>query len=465
MSINGLNGIFGRVLDGLRVSQRGMNVVANNIANTNTPGYARQFLVQGSGAFGGASGLNGGIASLIDPFLERQIVNEYSDLGFLNSRSSTLSHLETIMDETNHEGLGSAMNQFFNSISELSQDPSSGILRQNVRERAIALSDQFKGLNSKLQNVRKNLSASIKSKVPGLNDTLTEIARLNQSIINTQDQSTKNEIKSQQYVLLQRLSNEMGITYFETQNQTVNVQLSTGGLTIVEGMTASSFSVSDDLTPGGELNLRVTNPLSGQMTDVTSNVRSGELGGLLKDRNDTLNTTMSQLNDLAFNFVTEFNALHSTGYGLDGNTGRNFFVPIAGPSGAAAQMAINPAILNDLNTMAAADANPIINLGNNGMAMQLAGLRDALTMEGGSQTFTDFYSTLSNGIGMLKNQASNQLLSKSGVVTRLQIQRENISGVDLNEEAADLIRYQKAFEASARVMSAASQMMDVVLRI
>ena len=116
MTVGGLNGIFGRVMDGLRVSQRCMSVVANNIANTNTPGYARQFLIQGTGAFRdvGNSALSVGVASLIDPFLERQMVNEYSDLGFLNSRSATLSHLETIVDETNNAGLSGATNQFFN---------------------------------------------------------------------------------------------------------------------------------------------------------------------------------------------------------------------------------------------------------------------------------------------------------------------------------------------------------------
>lgn len=464
MTINGLNGIFGRVMDGLRVSQRGMGVVANNIANANTPGYARQFLVQGTGAFGG-SNLSVGVASLIDPFLERQMVNEFSDLGFLNSRSATLSHLETIVDETNHEGLNGAMNQFFNSISELSQDSSSGILRQNVRERAIALTDQFKGLNSKLQNLRRNLSASISSKIQPVNQMLSDIARLNQSIISTQDQSAKDELKSQQYAILQQLSNQMGITYFEKENQTLNVQMSSGGLTIVEGVNSASFSVSDDLTPGGTIAINSTNPLSGQVTDITSQVTTGEIGGLLEDRNNTLNDNISKLNDLAYNFVSEFNALHSTGYGLDSVTGRNFFVPIAAVDGAASQIDLNPAILNNLDIIAAADADPSVNTGNNAMALQLADLRDALTMEGNSQTFTEYFSTMTSSIGMTTNQTSGQLLSKSGVVNRLQIQRENISGVDMNEEAADLIRYQKAFEASAKVMSAANQMMDTILRL
>ena len=467
MTVGGLNGIFGRVMDGLRVSQRCMSVVANNIANTNTPGYARQFLIQGTGAFRdvGNSALSVGVASLIDPFLERQMVNEYSDLGFLNSRSATLSHLETIVDETNNEGLSGAMNQFFNSISELSQDSSSGILRQNVKDRAIALTEQFRGLNTKLQGLRRNLSASISSKITPVNQMLSDIARLNQSIINTQDQSAKDELKSHQYAILQQLSNQVGITYFENENQTINVQLSSGGLTFVDGIHAATLSVSDDLTPGGTISISSTNPFSGQETDVTNNINSGEIGGLLEDRNNTLNDSILKLNQLAYNFVTEFNAIHSTGYGLDSVTGRNFFVPIAAVDGAASQMSINPAILSDLNVIAAADADPSVNTGNNVIAQQLADLRDALTMEGNSQTFTEYFATMTSSVGMATSQTSSQLLAKSGVVNRLQVQRENISGVDLNEEAADLIRYQKAFEASAKVMSVANQMMDTILRL
>ena len=473
MSIGGIGSLFGRALDGLRTSSSAMNVTSNNIANVNTPGYARQIFVQGTRASSGNGLLGGGVVALgvtsfIDPFVERQLVNERSELGTYDGRRLIASNIENLLYEKDKEGVGSAITAFFNSWSELSQDASSGALRSNVRENGRLLADRLNSTQTQLQNMRRNLSGSIGTRVATVNSLSEQIASINDSIRSASDETAKLELKSERNVVLQKLADEVGINYFEAADETLTIQLVGTGLPLVRSNSSAVLSVSDDLSVGGTLtiNSTIAGASSGSTVDVTSYISSGALGGSLTDRNLTLNDSIDDLNQLAYNIVTEVNAIHSTGYGLDGVDGRNFFAPLAGADNAASLISLDAGVLNNLDTLAAAEEDPAISgVGDSRIAMQLVGLSTALTMGGGTTSFSQFYSTMVSDAGISAGQINQRVAAQEILVSKLQQQRDNVSGVNLDEEAADLLKYQRAFQGSARVMSIANDMLDTLLQL
>jgi len=471
MNVGNLGNLFGRALDGLQTSSRGMSVVSNNIANVNTRGYARQQMIQGTRAAFGGGGMGGGVValgltSLIDPYIERQLGNEYSQLGTLSGRASTLAQMETLLTDTDDSGVGHSINGFFNAWSELASDAGSGTLRQTLVERAQDLVSQFHTKYAQLQDIRKNVSSSIEARADKVNSLTGQIAQLNDALRRSTDEGAKLELKAQRHVVLHQLSQEIGINYFENSDDTVTVQVKGTGMALVSGIKSAKLSTQNDLSDGGKMQVFAELPGGSSEIEITQFVKSGYMGGQLTDRNETLNESITKLNDLAYQFTTQINQAHQTGYGLDGDDGRNFFAPLAGSGSAAKDIKIDNDILANLDAIAAAGNDPAVSgVGDNENAQKMIDLQNALTMSGGSATFSGFFSNMVSSVGITAGQVNGSFESQANLVSRLEMQRENISGVNLDEEAADLIRYQRAFEGAAKVMSVANQMLDRLMEL
>ena len=470
--VSGLGGIFSRALDGLNVSQRGLTVTANNIANVNTDGYARQNLIQGSRAiFGDGSSGGGvfasGVVSVVDPFIERQLSNEMADWGTLDGRRNTLQNIETVVADRDGKGLGGAMNSFFTSWSDLSQNPQSGSLRSVVREKGRVTTDLFKSLSKNLNNLRNSLSQTIDARTDNINQLTRQVADLNRSIVNSGDDSTKAELRNQRNLVVRNLSTEIGINYFEHSDGALVIQVQGSGFSLVDRFQSSTLNMIDTPSAGGTVQITGTLPGSGSGTlDLTSKITAGRLAGNILDRNEVINDQIADLDELAYEFTTRMNAAHQNGYGLDSVTGRNFFAPVSGASGAASTMALDNSVLTSLDAIAAAGQDPIVSgVGDSANARAMISLQSALTMESGTKTFSQYFTAMGTSVGILSAQVKGSFQGKQTLVDKLQIQRENISAVNLDEEASDLIRYQKAFEASTRVLSIANEMMDSVMEL
>jgi flagellar hook-associated protein 1 FlgK len=372
-----------------------MNVISNNIANANTPGYARQIFQQGTRASLGNGFISGGVIALgvtnfIDPFVERQLTEEFSDLGTYDGRRLALSNMENILYESDGEGIGTALSEFFNSWSELSQDASSGALRVSVREAARTLADRLNNAHAQLQELRGNMSSTISTRVDQVNSLTAQLASLNDTIRNATDDTAKLELKAQRTVVLQELSQEVGINYFEAADETITVQLVGTGLSLVNSNQSATLSVNDDLSSGGNLAIESTIAGGGSSTiDVTSYINNGRLGGNLIERNTTMNNALSDVNQLAFDLADQINTLHQAGYGLDGNNGRNFFAPLAGVDNAAALISLDASIETSTDNIAAAEEDPAVSgVGDARNALAIVDLANQLTMSGGTQTFS-----------------------------------------------------------------------------
>ncbi len=466
MSNMGIGQIFSRGLDGLNVNQRGLAATSNNIANMNTKGYSRQEVVITANIAAQGGARVEAVEAITSPFVELQLFNSMNDFGTVDGRRRTVGQIEAMFNESADNGLAKQMNEFFGSFAALSVDPSSSVLRQDVRDRAVALSQRFNSLYEQVNQMRGDISLDISTKVDRVNALASQIAQVNEQLVGNTNEQQILDLKGQRLSLLKDLSTEVNCSYFE-QDGTMQVAIN-GSLSLVNGKNAGTLSLSNDLSTGGlmTVNLKLPGGVSATTMNITNQVTGGRLGGALLDRNTTLNDRMDELDELAYNLVTQVNNLHSAGYGLDGTTGVNFFAPLAGQSSAARNMAVDATVLNDLRRIAAASQDPAVSgVGDNRTALLMSELQNEKTMTSGSQTFLQFYQGMVGSIGVTAGQVNRDFEIQANLVNQLEIQRESVSGVNLDEEGANIIRYQRAFQASSKLIMTADEMLETLMGI
>jgi flagellar hook-associated protein 1 FlgK len=467
-----ISSVFNRGLDGLNVSQRGLAAAANNIANANTKGYSRQQIqISSTPSNSSDASLSGGaqvtgMATVTDSFIEMQLFSSANSFGTVDGRKKTLSQLEELFNESQNQGLGKNINDFFNSWSDLANNPSNNSARLSVRDRAVTLAAQFNSLSQSLNAMKKNLSGEISTRLQTVNGLATKIALLNDQIVKAGGSADAPDLAVQRTYALRQLSEEMNISYYEDTTGAVQVQCGTGG-SIVFNSNAGSLSVgSDSLSPGGVIAINLNFAGSSSSTNVTSQITTGRLGGNLIDRNTTLNTQLTNIDALAYQLATQFNAAYTTGYGLDSSTGNNFFTPLASATGAAGLITVDASVMSDVRTIAAAQQDPTISgPADNRKALQLVGLQNNLTMTTGTETFAQNYQSIVGTVGVTAATVNQDYETRSNLVNQMDVQRESISGVNMDEEGASIMQFQKAFQAASRLMSVANDLMDTLLKI
>jgi flagellar hook-associated protein 1 FlgK len=169
------------------------------------------------------------------------------------------------------------------------------------------------------------------------------------------------------------------------------------------------------------------------------------------------------LDQLASDTAQQVNTLHAAGFDLNGAAGVNFFnysTPIVGVAGAAAAIRVNPAIVADNRLIAAAG---VAQAGDNGAAKAIAGLRTQRVLNGGTATLTDSWSTLVYQVGSDSQAASDARDARTDIVREVDALRDQVAGVSLDEEALNMLKFQRAYEANARFFSAVDRMLDTLV--
>jgi len=460
----GIGQIISRGLDGLNVNQRGLAVTSNNIANLNTQGYARQQIIIGAG-FGNAGGAQVlAVNEVVSPFVELQLFTTSNAFGLADGRRQAVAQVEEMFNESQNGGLGKELGEFFNAFSALANDASSMIARQNVKDSASRLISRFNTLQRQLNQMRSDVSSEIGQRVTLINSLSSQIADLNGQITSAEGEEARAALRGQRRELLRQLSEEVNVSYFEQDD---NLQISiNGAASLVNGTNAGTLSLTNDISLGGTMSVSLAIAGGAQAQDITSHVDGGRLGGNILERNTTLNDRLDELDELAFTIVQQVNTAHAAGYTLDSATGVNFFEPLGGQEGAARYIALDSSITTSLRNIAAAAADPATSgVGDNGNALDLADLQNQLTMTSGSQTFLQFYQEMVGSIGSAAATVRNDYEIQSNLLSNLQLQREAVSGVNLDEEGANIIRYQRAFQASSRLILMADELIQSILQI
>ena len=474
--MSGLFSILTFTRQALQTQQLGLEVAKNNIANVNTPGYCRQrpqFVEnypfrQGQLIFGQGVSVSE-VEVLRDKFIEIRLGQEQKKSGYYDDLSTGMQQLEQIFNESNGDGLQNSLTEFFGSLLKLSSDPTSMPLRQNVLLQANKLTLNIRTKSSSLQELRGQADGRMKQLVVETNRLLEEIDVLNKQITPMENGGLDSGgLRDRRDLALQELGKILDISYVELSNGSVMVSTGDGRALVTE----SGIKRLSTGTTGAGINATTTILLDGD--DITEELRSsesGRLGAQLDFQKDVLGDVFSRLNLMVQDLRDRFNAVHAQGFDLQGNPGQPFFVPAAG---AITALDIQTGI-SDPSLIAAAGPGAVPGTsagpGDNTTIRALFEISKQLpaappipaALTG--VTYGDFLLRITTDIANRTVFAEGALESQSAILLQLQRQRESVSGVSLDEEATDVVRYQKAFEASSRFFNVINQLADDILRI
>jgi flagellar hook-associated protein 1 len=447
--MGGLSASLNIALQSLLAEQGAIETTSNNIANVNTLGYSRQRpdLVEtspiqiGNLTFGTGVDLNS-VTSLRDSILDLRVNQETQQQGQLNAFISSGQQIQTLFNETSGTGLQAPLTAFFSSLSQLSANPSDLNTRQGVLTAAQNLASAFNQSSTNLTTLQQNVNLSVVQSVNQINGLTSQIAAVNLQVASaTTSGQNAGPFIDQRQQLINQLSNLVDVSSIDAGNGSLTLTTSSGAPLVVGDQ---SFALSAQADPATGLQ-----HIFSQGNDITSKITSGELGGQLQIRDQEIPAIQSSLDTLAAGLANSVNSQNQAGFDLNGAAGGNIFAPPpANGVGAAASLTVT---LTDPSKIAASAGPAPGSAGDNTNANALLALQNQSIIAG--QTPLNYYSGLVFKIGNNVSSAENNQQSGGQVLQQLQNLQGGVSGVDINEEAANLVRYQNAYTASAQVSS------------
>jgi flagellar hook-associated protein 1 FlgK len=398
-------------------------------------------------------------------YIDRQIRSTGRDLAHAEEREVILKQTEDIFNEMSGEGLNRLMSKFFNDFRKLSNEPENLALREAVRESAQAMINDFRRMKVQLGDVRSHVDARIENYVREANQISREISDLNTKIRQVEiSGGSPNDILDKRDLALKKLGSIVDVSAYQNQDGAFMVDLRGLG-PLVTGGDAEQFST---LRTSGSEDGKMDNTVdvfagSNGGQPITSRLRTGKLGALIQTRDETISTLSNKMDAIAFELSRAVNEIHRMGYTRDGGTQVDFFRPIDSPRGAADQLMLSDAIRSNAGNIAAAgqpDAPA-----DNRVALAIAGIQGLRIMDGGAGTIDDFFNSIISEVGVAANQNRSAVNQNRDIMTQLGKMREQVSGVSIDEETTQLMQYQHAFDASARVIRVADELMKTVLRL
>ena len=307
----------------LSINQRAMQTVGHNIANQETEGFSRQQVHSGTAA-PDPTGVGGGAKAqptsrVYDKFVQRKILQENPRSGMFKSRGEFLQKIEIIFSETEGNGLHQALNEFWNSWSQLSNQPESESARIQVRERSDVLARRFRGMHSQLDGLRNEINGRLVATINKVNELGQKVAELNRQIISYESSQRKaNDMRDARNQAIEELSELVDVNSFENPNGRVTVIIGRDW-TLVEGNNRYQL---EGKMKGGELGmLRIDGvSINDNRRDLTRIFREGEMSEMLRMRDDTIVGYQHNLDEIAFNLAGQVNKIHATGTGINSAT-------------------------------------------------------------------------------------------------------------------------------------------------
>jgi flagellar hook-associated protein 1 len=443
-----LYGALSIVTGALGAEQGALDATTNNVANVNTPGYSRlqPVLVESSPVVVGSVTYGTGVSleklqSLRDPILQMRIQEETQQQGQLNASLTAMQQAQ-VQFTTSSGDIGTEISNFFSSLNQISTDPTNLSLRQGALTAAGNMATAFNNTANALSSQQSNLDLNVTQDVGQINVLTGQIATLNTQISELQGvNQDANALIDQRDVLIGNLSNLVDVSSIQNGNS-LTLTTSNGTALVVGGQ---SYALNTQTDASG------LQDVYAQGTDITADLTSGDLAGVLQARDQTIPGLLSNLDMLAAGISNALNTANQQGFDLNGNAGGNFLVPPpASGHGAAASMAV--AITDPALIAASSDGTP----GSDGNLPVLAAVQNQPVV--GGQTPTDYYSNIVFQVGNDVSNDTAELSTSQSILTQLQDQRNSISGVSLDEEASNMVQYQRAYDAAANVVTTINDM-------
>lgn len=542
-----LSGLFDIGKSAIFASQTALNVVSNNIANVNTPGYSRHEAilqianpVEIKGNYIGMGVGNVDIRRHYDSFIHLQIIGQNQSYGRSYALERGLSHVEQIFNESQNLGLANPLKDYFNAWQDLANNPEAQPQRTALLQKAKALVQTAQQMEGDTLDTLKEINNDIANVVNDINSITSNISSLNEKIaqleagLTTEKASYFRDERDRQ---LSALAELMDYTWYEDSSGRVSILA--GGKSLVNESKAFTLSTQIDLD--GNRNVY----FAGE--NITSVFQKGRLGGYVAVRDDIENNSLHDLRKLIASITKETNILHRQGYGLDGIDQRDFFdqlqintkdysagaditftnVPdpsalsldefeirftsaaqyeiynrdtdtvvatgqpytsgstisyggvdiiiedISGTPQAGDSFLVSPlsgAITNfniaitDTQEIAAASSD--LNLpGDNTKALEIIQRFQSNIADLNNTTFDGYYQGTVSDIGIMSKAALDSLTYDDNLRSELEKKRDAVSGVSMDEEAVNLIRYQRMYEAGAKIIQVTDELMEMIINL
>jgi flagellar hook-associated protein 1 FlgK len=441
--------------------------IQNNIANAQTPGFAAQTQSLAAESFDVSNGLVGGVSdgqviSSRDEFAEQNVHNQNSQLGSATQTVNSLTELQNFFPISGTSGIPGALNNLYTSFSNWAETPNDSNARQNVLQNAATVAAQFQSTAQGLTQFAQSTDIQIQNTVTDINNLAAQLVADNKEIEigNTHDAGLDANIHS----TLDQLSQYVGFTTQKQSDGTYMV-LADGQTPLVIG--SQQYSISFQMSQ--PTNPAPTNPSgpphavirAADGTDITGQVNSGQLGALVNLRNSVLPQYIGDayqngsINTLAQQFADRVNNLLTSGNISDGPPAQAgvplFTYDTTNPTNVAATLAVSPSITQ--SQLAAIQTGPPEV--SNGTALALAALanpQDPSSTIGG-QSYTGYYATLAASVGTALSQETDSQTAQQAAVTQAQNLRQQESGVNINEQAVQLVQFQQTYAANSRFVS------------
>ncbi len=404
---------------GLAVGQASLTTTGQNIANVNTKGYSRQQVNSsaspsldvwtGQGANTGQLGTGVTIDSITrvrDSFLDQQVRDHSETLGQWQAKQTTLDRLETIINEPSTNGLNSAMDELKSAWQDLANEPDSSAAQAIVKERAQAVVEVAQSMNKSMDSLKNELTEQTQQTVDKANGYLKQIAELNKSIVNDGNQA--NDLKDKRDVLVEELSTLMSIKVDEKSNGSYSISLASNNQSLVNGQVVSEIEDKTE-TDGNKF-------------------YGGKLAGLSESL-DIATNYQSSLNKVVKDFA------QANGMSTMGGKDQSLFI------GDAENFNVSEL---KVNYEASALKKPVAT---------------AETSEAAQRDFRKLVSQL----GAQSQAATNSVTNHGAALQATENRRQSVTGVSLDEEMANLIKYQHSYNAAARLVTMTDQMLDTII--
>ncbi len=464
-----MSGLFGSLsssVKALNAHSRALETAGKNLANVNNPEYARQRVVYGSRGTvmtpQGAQSLGlevRAIQQLRDALLDRKLMREISLESSANSERDAFQRAQAALGEmidraaatgsgaTTATGIGAALDDFFNAFQSLAARPTDQGEREVLLQKAAILTDRLQLADTRIAQVQTDLTAQVETDVDDINRLLGGIAELNGQIgrFEINNPGSAVDLRDQRQARLEELAAKLN----------VNVTEAGGGQLRVSSVDALGNEVVlvDLATVTGPVTFDGTNLSAGSPATVLA-LASASVQGALAARGGAVQTLRNDLDALAAQLVTSVNAA----YNPSGTTG-NFFV-------AAGTTAATVALESGL-TAASLKASDGGAAGDNAIALAVAALASRSYSTGGGDaidgTFSGFYSQTVSRLGQALSTAESRAQDQANITGIVRGQRDSVSGVSMDEELADLTRFQRAFQASSRFFNVVDSLLDNVV--
>lgn len=441
----------------LNAQRMGMDLVGQNLANVNTEGYSRRQLILTERPATDTNSAGRGVTvaeirSMRDNFIESRLRKEQPAASLDSAVADSLSVVESALG-TAGSSLDASLSEFFGAFSALTENASSPELRDGVVRQGQALAQMFHDIADRLSAVRQDADTAMAGATDEINRLAKQVGQYNSQIVSANGRDVTALVDARD-VTMQKLAKLADVNGYQRNDGSLDVAIGEGRQLIVGG-DVTTVSIAHEDGTGNSL------VLLGD-TDISGELHGGKLAGLMQVRDQYLPGYQQQLDTLAFDFGTAVNDLHATGTDLNGNAGGAFFTFTAGAQGAASGMAINQDLLDDPSQIAASATGA---RGDNGVARQIAALRDVPSLDGGTATAANMWGRLVYAVGADVASVQTSRDGRQAVMDQLGRLRDAAAGVSIDEEAAALMKFQRAYEANARYFMTVNNALDTLLNM